>query len=221
MAQPTENTLQRISNIRKTLQRSVHDCAGILGISEAKYLAFEQGREFLPLPELELLSLYLNIPLQELFDSDVHPSSTHHLLQLNIRTQYKQLREKMIQTKLVMSRHNKDISLSDLAQETGISKKTLKAYELGQKPIPLNDLKSICQALDCAIQAFFPENDVIEITRKGDNHQDRWQPEYPNGEGAPGQEEDPYRQLLAALKQIPEEDQASIAKQLLELLKNN
>ncbi|MCB2202789.1 helix-turn-helix domain-containing protein [bacterium] len=221
MAQSTENTLQRISDIRRTLQRSVHDCAGILGISEAKYLAFEQGRESLSLPDLELLSLYLNIPLQELFDKDVHTSSSHHLLQLNIRPQYKQLREKMIQTKLILARESKGLSLFDLAQETDIPEKTLQAYELGQLPIPLNHLKSICEALGCSIDTFFPEDNALNGAPKVNNRQGRWQPEYPNNEAAPNPEEDPYRQLLAALKQIPEEDQARIAKQLLELLKNN
>ncbi|MDY6872697.1 MAG: helix-turn-helix transcriptional regulator [Chloroflexota bacterium] len=221
MAQPTENTFQRIFTIRKTLQRSVHDCAGILGISEAKYLAFEQGRESLSLPELELLSLYLNIPLQELFESDVHPNSAHHLLQLNIRRQYKRLREKMIQTKLILARESKGIPLPDLSQKTDIPKNTLQAYELGQIPIPLNHLKAICRALDFTVETFFLEDDKMKALQNGGIHQAHWQPEYPDSEGAPSPEEDPYRQLLAALKQIPEEDQARIAKQLLELLKNN
>jgi transcriptional regulator with XRE-family HTH domain len=220
MALSTDQALQHISSIRKTMQRSVHDCAGILGISEAKYLAFEQGEDFLSLPELELLSLYLNIPLQELFEHNVQTNSTHHLLQSEIRSQYKLLRDKIIQTQLVLTRRNKQRSLDDLAQETGITRETLEAYELGQIAIPLNDLKSICRALACSIEKFFPEKSTLKIKQDGTSHRDHWQSEYPNGEAASGQEEDPYQQLLAALKQIPEEDQARIAKQLLNKLKN-
>ncbi len=220
MAQSTDKPLQRISIIRKTLQRSVHDCAGILGISEAKYLAFEQGKGFLSLPELELLSLYLNIPLQELFESNVQTNATHHLLQQDIRRQYKRLREKMIQTKLILARQTKGLSLDDLARDTDIPRDTLQAYELGQKTIPLNDLKLICQALACSIEEFFPEEGTLLTEPNGNGHRGQWQPEYPKDGSTSAGEEDPYQQLLAALKQIPEEDQVKIAKQLLDKLKN-
>lgn len=220
MAQSKERTLQHISTIRKAMQRSVHDCAGILDISEAKYLAFEQGKDFLSLPEFELLSLYLHIPLQELFDSNVQTNTAHHLLQQDIRQQYKRLREKTLQTKLILARQTKDLSLDELASHTGIPRETLRTYELGQKSIPLNDLKLICQALGYSIEMLLPDREIPKSEENGNGYHDYWQPEYPKDDNASDGEEDPYQQLLAALKQIPEEDQAQIAKQLLDKLKN-
>lgn len=222
MVQTPEALNLTFRTIRKTLQLSLHDCANILGISKDHFLAFEQGTGSLSLPELEILALYFGVPLAESLQGQPLESERFHLLEDPKRLTYKQLREKWIRSRLILERQHTGLSLEALSEALAIPVETLKQYEQGDANIPLEHLQLIGNHLGLSLEAFFPENMATgsEDEQATEPVPAHWNPEFPNTQNATEESEDPYGQLLAALKKIPEEDQAQIAKILLNKLKS-
>jgi len=221
MAQTPENTHQRIRRIRKTLQRSIHDCASILEISKEQYLGFEQGTHSLSLPDIEILAFYLGTPVNELFEDHSPREDQLSLLKDNVRFQYRQLREKMIRTKLVIELQQAELSFENIHKTTLIPLDALKAYEIGQAVIPVEHLQQISECLGKPLSIFFSDNLGLSEDLNPEQRADNWEQEFPEGDSVRTSEpEEPYSQLMEALKKIPKEDQAQIAKILLNKLKS-
>lgn len=53
-----------IFDARKALRRTTDECAEAIGVSTEQFQAFEQGASAPSLPQLELLALFLNVPLE-------------------------------------------------------------------------------------------------------------------------------------------------------------
>jgi len=217
MALTPENVIKRIQQIRKSRQRSIHDCAILLDISREDYLNFEEGSALLTLPEMELLASFFNVPLSSFFDESIIESTPLSALPREARSSYKDLRHKMIQVKLILLRDEADISLEFLQEKTGISYEDLDSYDSGNKPIPFDHLNRICTCLGQPVKTFFSEEPDIVKNPEDSRPQQKWQPEYPERDNP---SEDPYELLVNALKQTPKEDQARIARELLNNLKS-
>ena len=74
MASKSEQVVQRnreigtlLAHARQQQQRSVTDCAALLGTSRRRYRAIERGEIGVEVAELELLVCYLDIPLQAIW----------------------------------------------------------------------------------------------------------------------------------------------------------
>lgn len=217
MAQTPEDVIHRIQRIRRSKQRSIHDCALILDIPKEDYLKFEEGSVSLTLPEMELLASFFDVPLSSFFDETTPEIVPLSALPRETRSSYKELRHKMIQVRLIMLREEAGISLELLQEMTGISYEDLESYDNGSKPIPVHHLIRICAYLDQPVDVFFSQEPDFLENPEDSHHQQKWQPEYPEGKNPA---EDPYQQLVEALKQTPKEDQARIAKELLNNLKS-
>jgi transcriptional regulator with XRE-family HTH domain len=222
MAHPSEGLSEKIKGFRKSMQMSLHDCARLLGTSTGRYLAFEQGEESLSLPEIEILAYYFGIPLMECLEGQINPSMRFSLLEEDKRTAYIHLREKWIHSRIALETENKGMEVGDLVESLGISEERLEEYKSGKLPIPLDHLQKICMQFDIPLDDFFPELEISELENKQSFKQavGQWNPEFPQGDSAGGSNEITYHQLLAALKEIPEADQAQIAKIILDKLKS-
>ena len=106
-------------------------------------------------------------------------------------------------------------SLSEL---TGIPQDRLTGYESGAFSIPFDDLQNLSEHLGKLINAFLPEVHNPSERAETIPHNAEWEPEYPEGDSKEDLM-DTYPQLLAALKRVPLEDQAQIAKILLKKLR--
>jgi transcriptional regulator with XRE-family HTH domain len=217
MSETPDKVIQHIQQIRKSKQRSIHDCALILDIPKEDYLRFEEGMAPLTLPEIELLASFFDVPLSTIFNDSIPEVTPLSALPLETRTTYKDLRQKMIQVKLILLRDEAGISLEKLQEMTGISSEDLEAYDSGNKPIRFDHLLQICGCLGQPVDAFFSEEPDFMQSPDSLHSQQKWQNEYPDRSNPI---EDPYQQLVDALKQTPKEDQARIAKELLNNLRS-
>jgi len=220
MAQVPEKIIEQIKQVRTRKQQSIHNCAMILDISKVNYLKFENGEKPLSLPEIELLATYLGIPLQNLFDEGPVKDDSLIILQDEVQPQYRNLRQKMIRAKMNAEKANKGLSLEDLHQETGIPLESLKFYENGDLPIPIHHLIKISKVLSLPMDAFFNQEIMAESRASQQKSQPNWQQEYPESDDekriSAGEAHSP---LEIAISMLPIEDQAAMAKSLLEKLK--
>jgi len=149
-----------IYDARMAARQTQEECARAIGIPVADYIAFEQGQKAPPLPILEGLAYFLNIPLDHFWGGE-------SLLQRDSEKQVKkserlrQLRDRLIGTRLHQERGRKNISLEELAAKTTIPENQLQQYELGQKSIPLPELELITGELGIELKELFDQHGPI------------------------------------------------------------
>ncbi len=217
MVQIPEELHEKIKTIRTSLNFSIHDCAKLLGIPQGNYLAFEKGEQQLSLPDLEILALLFGLPLKALFHENFRRIYQLALLHDNIRSHYQVLRQKIIQTQLVLERKAAGMTLESLHDATGIPVDKLQAYEQDGIPIPVNDLQSICVHLGKQMEIFFPDEiDIEELSFAHENKSKSHEQQQTDPDT-----EDSIDELLSVLKKVPKEEQAEIAKVLLNKLRSS
>lgn len=215
-----ENVIQRVNAIRRHKRRSIHDCATILGISNEHYLKFEEGLAPLSLPEIELLAVFFDVPLELFMEDSSTVLEETSLFETNTKSRFTSLRHKMIQAKLVSERKKSGSSISDVAESTQLSETALQAYENGETPVPIDQLKTLSDYYQFPFKELYQQ--IWEQSASSDDVQllPEWQPEFPQSSvKGDAEDDDAFNQLLNGLKQISIEEQAQIAKLVLEKLR--
>lgn len=112
------------------------------------------------MPELETLVYYLDLPIDHFWSREIRSNSPLPIETLDL-PKLLAVRQRKIGALLRQERTNASISIRNLAQETGISAARIKAYELGERPIPLPELEALVSALGGRIETFFDRSGPI------------------------------------------------------------
>ena len=149
-----------IRDVRLSARRNLDECAKAIGVTKGVFRAYEEGRRAPSLPELEILVFYLKLPIDHFWGkasiSEEQPSSEPLDL-----PQLIELRQRMIGALLRQERNTASVSIKALTQETGIPTGRIKAYELGQRAIPVPELEALLTALGSRIENFFDQSGPI------------------------------------------------------------
>jgi transcriptional regulator with XRE-family HTH domain len=149
-----------IRDARQAARRTPEECARAMGVSKGIFRSYEEGRRAPSLPELELLAHYLKLPIDHFWGSASLSGQVASTDSVDL-PQLLELRQRMIGALLRQERTNADLSLKALADETGIPSGRLKAYELGERPIPLPELEALISSLASRIENFFDQNGPV------------------------------------------------------------
>jgi len=149
-----------IRDARMTARRNVKECADAIGIKAGIFRAYEEGRKAPSLPELEALVYFLDLPIDHFWSKEIKSNtpSPHENLDL---PKILSVRQRKIGALLRLERTNASISIRNLALETGISGARIKAYELGERPIPLPELEALIANLGGRIESLFDRSGPI------------------------------------------------------------
>ena len=149
-----------IRDVRLSARRNLDECAKAIGVTKGVFRAYEEGRRAPSLPELEILVFYLKLPIDHFWGkasiSEEQPSAEPLDL-----PQLIELRQRMIGALLRQERNTASVSIKALTQETGIPTGRIKAYELGQRAIPVPELEALLTALGSRIENFFDQSGPI------------------------------------------------------------
>jgi transcriptional regulator with XRE-family HTH domain len=125
-------------NSRKTIQ----ECAQMSGVTSGIFRSWEEGRRSPSLPELELLSYGLDLPLQRFWSKEsIQNSSQAHEI-TNIPALIN-LRQRLVGAMLRQAREKANLTPQTLAELSGISSSRVKNYEMGVRPIPTPELEAL------------------------------------------------------------------------------
>ncbi len=166
MATPSQITLRTkklgvlIKDARLSARRTLEECAQAIGVTKNTFRSYEEGKRAPSLPELELLAYYLKLPIEHFWGKASLSGEQPPAEPLDM-PRLVELRQRMIGALLRQERTNADLSLKTLSDETGISTARLKAYELGERPIPLPELETMISALSSRIENFFDQSGPI------------------------------------------------------------
>lgn len=141
-----------IQDARRYAARSLEQCARAVNLTPEQFAAAEKGQHVLSLPELEVLAIYLGVPMSHFWSgqtlSDAPEPDYSNLLQL---------RHKIVGGLLKQARLDAGRSREELAQGIGVDESTLQAYEMGEKEIPFLHLEEMARALNVSIDYFLDE----------------------------------------------------------------
>jgi transcriptional regulator with XRE-family HTH domain len=149
-----------IRDARLAARRSVQECADAIGIRKSVFRAYEEGLGSPSLPELEMLVYFLDLPMEHFWSSQSRSESVSRSEKLKL-TKLLAVRQRKIGALLRQQRMKSSVSIRNLAHETGIASSRVKAYELGERPIPLPELEILVRALGGRIETFFDRHGPV------------------------------------------------------------
>lgn len=149
-----------IRDARMAERRSIKECADAIGIKPGLFRAYEEGRRAPSLPELETLVYYLKLSISHFWGREIKSDLTSPAELLDT-SRLIALRQRMIGALLRQERNNVNMSIRHIANETGISPARLKAYELGERPIPVPEFESILTVMGSRIETFFDRSGPV------------------------------------------------------------
>ncbi len=138
-----------IQEAREYAGRSPADCAAVLQISPEAYAAAERGEWPISLPDLEVLALYLGIPMGYFWGSE-KLEEKRHVDYMNLVL----LRHRLIGVTLRQQRLKEKRSVEDVAQVINVTPAEVEGYESGEKPVPYLHLEAMARYLKVTIGHF-------------------------------------------------------------------
>ena len=130
-----------IKNSRTVKNRSVDDCAKVLGIEPKVFEQFETGQQTPTLPQLEILAFYLDVPIQLYFTSQLQEQRQVFDDSEELQ-KFLTVRRKSIATRLKSQREQKELSIAEMIANTTLDEKQYREMEEGQQPISLTNLQA-------------------------------------------------------------------------------
>jgi len=149
-----------IRDARLAARRSVQDCAEAIGIRNSIFRSYEDGLKAPSLPELEMLVYYLDLPMDHFWSRELKSESASRNARLDL-PKLLGVRQRKVGALLRQERMKASISIRNLASETGIASSRIKAYELGERAIPLPELEVLVRTLGGRIESFFDQHGPV------------------------------------------------------------
>lgn len=206
-----------MTDARLAAHKEPAECADALGIPLEQYLRFEKGDVAPCLPELEALGYFLNIPLEHFWGHQSLTSQPAIKPPEQIQ-RLAQIRNRMIGTTLRIARSGKNIPIKDLAEACGLSEAELRAYEQGERPLPLPVLEAIARELDLRIESFFDQHGPIGVWRTQQQALQKFLELTPEMQSFVCKSVNrPYLELAMRLSELNVEKLRSVAEGLLEI----
>jgi len=202
---------------RVASHRTIHECAEAIGVSDETWEQYENGALSPSLVEIEILAYYLDISMDHFWGrtsrSESEPARRFPNLERLI-----QLRQRMIGAILRQTRIKANLSPQEIATRTGINEKDLRAYELGEKSIPLPELELLSSATGGHLDFFMDQTGTIGTWKAQ-------QQAFSKFKELPNELQDfvckpvnrPYLELAMRLSDLSVEKLRSVAEGLLEI----
>ena len=157
---------------RQESGKTMKETAALIGSTSSILSSYEHGRKGIPLPELEVLSFFLNVPLRSFWaetkptlqeEADFNPD-------IVIR-----LRQRMVGATLRTHREEARMSIQQLAETVDFPSSRIGAYERGERQIPLSELELLAEVLGHSIEEYIdregPISDWLREQRAYEHYQ--------------------------------------------------
>ena len=149
-----------LRDAREHADRSTDECAAVLGLDEADYVAFETGEDSPSLPQVELLAYYLDVPVSH-FLGDALIVDQPGLRAATPGPEITELRDRILAVRLMQARIETARSVAELSVAIGIDEEMLAGFEAGDAPIPVPVLEPWCRELNLRIEDLSEPGGVI------------------------------------------------------------
>jgi transcriptional regulator with XRE-family HTH domain len=149
-----------LRDARLASRKTTQECAEAINVTKGVFKAYDEGRRSPSLPELEVLVYFLKLPINHFWGNEAISDDAPFTAQADL-PRLLLLRQRMIGALLRQTREKANKSVRNLSQETGIPSSRLKAFELGERPIPVPDLEVLLGALDSRVEELFDQSGPV------------------------------------------------------------
>ena len=140
--------------------KSLKECGEAIGASSSTISSFEKGKKSPSLPELEMLSHFLNVPISRFWKDEI--TSTDSIAFEDIHIEHELiLRDRHIGKILEEARNDQKFTYKKIKEETGITSARIRKYERGESPVQLPVLELLCSLYKTNISDFFDSSNQI------------------------------------------------------------
>jgi transcriptional regulator with XRE-family HTH domain len=133
--------------------KTLKDCAAVLDCSPGTVTRFELGRKPLSLPQLEVLSYFLDVPLSYFFGEEELLSQEEQASPSF--SDIMDARRRIVGVLLRQGRLEAGYSQKECAELLGCSTSRISQYEFGQRDVPIPDLEALAEFLSISFERFF------------------------------------------------------------------
>lgn len=200
---------------RNRAGKSLKEMAALIGTNPGRLSAYERGLKAITIPELELFSYQLNVPIGEFLREEQSAKSTKGDINPKVMIS---LRKRMIGALLKTHRLDANLSIRKLSRETKLPASRISAYERGVKSIPLTDLETLVERLGHRLEDYIDSEGPIgtqEMQFKTLEMFSNLQPELREFLSSPVNE--PYLRLAKRLSELDVDRLRTVAEGLLEI----
>lgn len=140
-----------LRDARQRAGRTKAECADALLVSSETIEAFEEGRTPISLPELEVLSYFLDTPIHRFWERE--PKLESEGDDRDFQTLLS-LRHRIVGVLLRQARLEADVTQEELAEVLDHPPSRVSEYEHGTKPIPVSELELLASHLKLPFEHF-------------------------------------------------------------------
>lgn len=151
-----------IRDARIALGKSLEDCAQAIGVDPADFRDYELGEKSPSLPEVEVLAIYLDVPMDHFWGEKTLSEAESRASRLDLEHLIG-LRQRMIGTLIRQARTDSKISLQDLAEALELTEDQMEKVELGELPLSLPKLEAVSSVLNRSIQEFQDKHGPVGV----------------------------------------------------------
>jgi transcriptional regulator with XRE-family HTH domain len=206
-----------IRDARTAARKSLPECAKLVGVTAGILHSWEEGNRAPSLPELEVFAYALHLPLNHFWSKDAISDDAPLTGSMNLPALIG-VRQRLVGALLRQQREDASLSLRALSEQSGISVARLKAYELGERPIPLPVLEGLVGLLGGQIEKIFDQTGPIGkwmIQQKAIQDFSQLPSELQNFVSKPVNR--PYLELAMKLSNMSTDKLRSVAEDLLDI----
>jgi transcriptional regulator with XRE-family HTH domain len=149
-----------IKDARSIAGKTLKECGEAVGVSGSTISSYERGNSSPSLPELEMLSYFLGVPIQRFWKEIILSNEETLLDQLEIEHALV-IRNRQIGSILQNARENLDLTYEEITEKTGITYGRMKRFETGDSPVPLPELELLSNELGITMGEFFESETEI------------------------------------------------------------
>ena len=149
-----------IRDARLAARRGIPECAKAIGVTNGIFRAYEEGRKAPSLPEMEVLVYFLDMPFRRFWSKEAVSDDMSPTESLNLPVLVG-VRQRMIGALLRQARLKASISPKALSEQSGTSTSRIRAYELGERSIPLPELEGLITLLNGQIESLFDQTGPV------------------------------------------------------------
>ena len=206
-----------IRDARLAARKSLPECAQLVGVTIGVLRSWEEGRRAPSLPELEVLAYALHLHLHHFWTKEAISDDAPFTERMNLPALIA-IRQRLVGALLRQQRENTGLSLRTLSEQSGVSTARLKAFELGERPIPLPELEGLVAMLGGQIETIFDQTGPIGqwmLQQKAVQDFLQLPPELQGFVSKPVNR--PYLELAMKLSSMSTDKLRSVAEDLLEI----
>lgn len=146
-----------IRGARQSHQKTIEACANAIGTTVEDFTSFEEGEKAPSLPQIEMLAFFLGIPMEYFLENALLQQEPRPPEKLDPKMVIG-LRQRVIGALMRKTRLERDLTLDQMSERTGIPVTRLEQYEFGQQGVPLPELDVIAEQLGWTARSFQDRN---------------------------------------------------------------